>query len=127
MTDILTGLRIGGCILWAWILWRILFESWHITEAPDEVRRRGWIHFRRFLALMGFAVVFLFSPENILRVGGYITEEQGFYMLGLGSLIVLVCGILIHHGLDIVGKRPPSTVAIYFVIALLSIVYSVAR
>ena len=122
---ILTGLRIAGAILWAWILWRILFESWEITQAPDEVRRRGWKWFRAYLATMAFAIAFVFSPENILRSAGMITQEQGYYLLALGSLSNVFCAALIHNGMDIVsGQHKNQGMGIYIALSLFCVLYS---
>lgn len=126
MDEIASGLRIGSSLLWGWVLWRIAFESWHITQAPDEVRRRGWIHFRRFLFLIGFAIVFIFNPVALVRSGGYDSEFLEAWR-ALGVFITAVCAILIHHGLDIVAKRSPSMLAVYFVMLLMSLVYTLTR
>lgn len=123
---ILTGLRVGGAILWVWILWRIVFESWRITEAPDEVRRQGWKWFRAYLATMGVAIAFIFSPETILRSAGIITQEQGYWMLAMGSFLNVVCAILIHNGMDIVTQHHKRQgMAIYVCIVALCVLYPV--
>ena len=125
LNEMVAGLRIGGATLWAWMLWRVLFESADIHMAPDPVRRAGWVHFRRFIVCMGSSIVFFMAPENILRAGGKISEEASFILMTCGSLLVLVAAILVHHGLDIATERSSKSYGIYIVIALISVLYSI--
>lgn len=128
MDEILSGFRIGGAILWAWLLWRVLFESADIHNAPDMVRRAGWVHFRRFIMLMGTSIVFFSAPENILRAGGRISFEASLFMNSCAAFLVMVAAILVHHGLDIATERKPYAITIsfrvYILIAIISITYS---
>jgi hypothetical protein len=126
VADFASGVRIASSVLWAWVLWRIAFESWRITEAPSDIRARGWIHFRRFLFLIGFAIVFIFNPVAFIKMGGHYSETLEAWR-AVGVLITTFCAILIHHGLDIVQRRPPSTLAIYFMLLVLSLVYTLTR
>ena len=124
MDEVLSGLRIGGAILWAWMLWRVLFESADIHKAPDEVRRAGWVHFRRFIVCMGSSIVVFMAPENILRTSGHMKAETSIAMLSAGSFLVMIAGILVHHGLDIATERRSNAYGVYVVICLISIFYS---
>lgn len=123
MDEVLSGFRIGGAILWAWMLWRVLFESADIHRAPDPVRRAGWVYFRWFIVSNGFATAFFLAPENILRIGGHISREVSVSMLTGGSFLVLLGAILIHHGLDIATERPSNSIAVYVVLALACVAF----
>jgi len=106
------------------MLWRVLFESADIHNRPDKVRRAGWVYFRSFVILQGSAIVFFFSPENILRASGRIEPLTSYTMGAIGSFLVLIGAILIHHGLDIATERKSNAVGVYIVIAAISVVYS---
>lgn len=128
MDDILAGFRIGGAILWAWMLWRVLFESADIHSAPDLVRRAGWVHFRRFIVIMGSSIVFFTAPENILRASDRISFEVSLFMNSCAAFLVMVAAILVHHGLDIATERKPYAITVsfrvYILIAIISVIYS---
>ena len=124
MNELLVGLCIGTGIMWGWMMWRLLFERYVVANAPDAIRRKGWLHFNRFLLVMGFAIAFLIVPEHIMVTQDRIDVYDGRYLSTLAAALFLGAGIMIHHGLDIVAEKPPNTVRIYFIIAILSIGYS---
>lgn len=119
MTDLLTGLRIGGMLVFLWLGWRIAFESWEVTAQPVEVRLRAWRFFRAAIFVICFVMVFLASPENILRANGYISAETGFLMMCGVTVGASVHAALMHHALDLsVGKRPITWIACVFMLGL---------
>lgn len=123
--DLLTGLRIGALILWSWLWWRLAFESWQITKQPEAVRAHGWKHFRRSLFVMAFAIVVFFSPENLLRVHGHISEQTGFYMLAGGVALLCLSGSLVLHGLDIATNTKARVWPVYAAIVAVSVIYGI--
>lgn len=125
--ELITGLRIGAILLWAWLALRVLFESWHVTEAPAEVRARGWVYWRSMLLLMAFVIVFLFSPENILRANGYITADTGFYMMSAGVAGLHICAYLTLIGLDVATGHKNRAWPAYIAISLASLLYGLTR
>ena len=124
---VLTGLRFGAIFLWAWIALRVLFESWDITKAPEETRERGWRYWRVNLLCMSFIVVCLFSPENILRANGYITEKTGYYMLTLGVAGLHACAYLVLIGLDVATGQRNKAWPAYAAITAVSLAYAMLR
>lgn len=123
--DLLTGLRIGAIVLWAWLALRVLFESWEITEQTVEIRRKGWAYWRASLLTMSFAVVFFFSPENILRANGYIDAATGFWMMAAGVACLHACAILDHMGLDIATGGKNKALPAYLSMSVVSVVYGI--
>ena len=121
--ELLTGLRIGAIILWAWLAIRVLVESWHVTEAAPEIRGRGWFYWRTQLFTMAFVIVFLFSPANILRANGYISEEASFWMMAWGTAGIQICAILNMIGLDVATGHPNRAWPTYVAIGLTSLAY----
>ena len=121
--DLITGLRIGAIILWLWLGIRVMVDSWHVVEAPEQVRQNGWIYWRAMLLVQAFLIVFLFSPENLLRVNGYITEETGFWMLSAGTAGLHICAYLIMIGLDVATGRKNCAWPVYIAISVVSVVY----
>ena len=121
--QLLTGLRMGAIILWAWLAIRVLFESWHVTEASPEVRERGWFYWRSQLLIMAFVIVFLFSPENILRANGYITQETGFWMLAAGTVGIQICAGFTMIGLDVATGHRNRAWPVYVAISAFSLSY----
>ncbi len=124
---ILTGLRIGASLLWASIAVRVIIESWHVTEQSVAVRKRGWAYWRAMLLVMAFVIVFLFSPENILRANGYITEQTGFWMMSAGVVGLHVCAYLVLMGLDIATGKGNRAWPAYFLLSVVSLIYGVTR
>ena len=121
--DVLTGLRIGAIILWVLLAWRVIFESWGITKQPPETRHHAWKYWRGMLLVMAFVVVFLFSPENILRANGYITQETGFWMLAAGTVGVQVCAGFTMIGLDVATGHRNRAWPVYVAISAFSLSY----
>ena len=120
---ILTGLRIGAILLWAWLGLRVIFESWHVTRQPEEVRHGAWFYWRTMLLVMAFVIVFLFSPENILRAQGYITESTGYYMMASGVVGLHICAYLTMMGLDIATGHKNRALPAYAGVSIVSLVY----
>ena len=121
--DVLTGLRIGAVILWVWLAWRVMFESWGITKQSPETRHHAWKYWRAMLLVMALVIVFLFSPENILRANGYITQETGFWMLAAGTVGVQVCAWLTMIGLDVATGQRNRAWPVYVAISAFSLGY----
>ncbi|KZY91379.1 MULTISPECIES: hypothetical protein [unclassified Erythrobacter] len=124
---ILTGLRIGASILWVSIAVRVMIESWHVTEQPAEIRKRGWSYWRAMLLVMAFVIVCLFSPENILRAHGYITEQTGFWLMSAGVIGLHICAYLTLIGLDIATGQGNRAWPAYLLISIVSLTYGVTR
>lgn len=124
---ILTGLRIGASLLWFWVGFRVIIESWDVTGQPVEVRKRGWVYWRAMLLVMAFVIVFLFSPENILRANGYIGEQTGFWMMSAGVVGLHVCAYLVLMGLDIATGHGNRAWPAYVAFSVISLVYGVTR
>lgn len=124
---ILTGLRIGAILLWFWIGVRVAFESWHVTEQPAEIRKRGWAYWRAMLLVMAFVIVFLFSPENILRANGYISEQTGFWMMSGGVVGLHGCAYLTHMGLDIATGQGNRAWPSYVAFSVISLIFGATR
>lgn len=109
---LLTGLRIGGMVLFLWLGWRVAFESWEVTEQSAAVRLAAWQYYRASIFAICFVMVFLASPENILRAGNYITRETGLYMMCGVTLGACLHAALVHHALDIsLGNRPVTWIS----------------
>ena len=123
--NILTGLRIGAIILWAWLGIRVIFESWGITKQTPETRHEAWKYWRGMLLVMAFVIVFLFSPENILRANGYIEETTGFYMMAAGVVGLHVCAYLVMVGLDIATGHRNRAWPVYVALSFVSLIYGV--
>ncbi len=124
---ILTGLRIGASLLWAWIAVRVLIESWHVTEQSVSVRKRAWHYWRLMLLVMAFVIVCLFSPENILRANGYITEQTGFWMMSAGVVGLHICAYLTLMGLDIATGKGNRAWPAYPLLSIVSLIYGLIR
>lgn len=120
---VLTGLRIGAIILWAWVALRVVIESWHVTEQAEEVRKHGWAYWRAMLLVMAFVIVFLFSPENILRAHGYISNETGFSMMAAGVVGLHICAYLVMMGLDIATGHKNRALPAYIGVSAVSLTY----
>ena len=124
--DVLTGLRIASTVLWAWVMFRVGLHTWKIYLQDSETRRRGWVYFRAYLLLQGFAIVFIFNPIRILNIEGVYFSWQASW-LSVGVFITTLCAMMIHHGLDIVERRPARTSFVYFLIVALSVAYTTIR
>lgn len=107
--DILTGLRLAGMVLFTWLAWRVLFESQEITAQGVIVRIQAWRFFRAGVLSICFVMIFLASPENILRANGMIDDQIGFaMMIGVTLGAILYAG-LNHHALDIATSQRGAT------------------
>lgn len=122
----LTGLRISAIVLWFTLGVRVAFYSWHITEQDRNVRARGWFHFRLALFIMAVAVVCFFSPADILRVNGYISQNQREYMALCGVALIVWSGIQKLVALDISTGQNKRVWPAYVATVLLSLLYVVA-
>lgn len=99
--EILTGLRLGAIVLWAWYGLRVLLDSYRITRQSEAVRDQGWSLYRPSEIVMAAIVVFLFSPADILIANGLIGQEDR-ELLNVGGVIGLhICAILKHLALDV--------------------------
>lgn len=108
--DLLIGLRMSGMVLFSWLGWRVMFESWDVTSASEAVRVRAWYHFRASILVMCFTMVFLASPANILRAHGLISQEFGFWMMVAVTFFAIVYAALVHHALDLVNHKRGGTI-----------------
>lgn len=127
MTQILSGFCIGGAILWAWMMWRVLFESANIHDAPDVIRRVAWKPFRWFIVCMGSSIVFFLAPREILYASHHIMRDTADMIGVFGTFFLMVAAIFVHHGLDIAVERKAHAISTYVVIVALSITYSLTR
>lgn len=124
---ILTGLRIGAFLLWARIAVRVLSESWHATEQSVSMRKRAWAYWRLMLLVMASVIVCLFSPENILRANGYITEQTGFWMMSVGVVDLHICAYLTVMGLDIAAGKGNRAWPAYPLLSAFPLIYGFTR
>ena len=125
--DILTGLRIGGIAIFAWLAWRILFESFDFTSAPQRVRDHAWRYHRGSILVMCFVMCCLASPANIMLANGIISLETNFWMMCGVTIGACIYAMLKHHGLDIAtGKRPVHWVACLLIL-FISALYGTGR
>lgn len=125
--SILTGLRLSGIAIFAWLAWRILFESFDFTKAPEHVRRRAWHFNRSAILVMCFVMCCLASPANIMLANGVIGLETNFVMMSGVTVGACLYATLKHHGLDIAtGKRPVHWVACSLIMGI-SALYSTGR
>ncbi|UAB76945.1 hypothetical protein INR77_08800 [Erythrobacter sp. SCSIO 43205] len=124
---LLTGLRIGGIAIFAWLAWRILFESFDFTKAPKHVRDSAWRYHRVSILVMCFVMCCLASPANIMLANGLISLDVNFAMMSGVTIGACIYAILKHHGLDIAtGKRPVHWFACLLIMTL-SALYGTGR
>lgn len=121
---ILTGLRFGAILLWCWLGWRVLFETWTFVDLPLARREQGWRFFRTALLVEAVIIVALFSPENILRANGYIGEETGFAMMAAGTAGLHATAILLHLGLDSAAADTMRALPAYLAMSGLSLAFA---
>lgn len=124
---ILTGLRLGAIILWAWIGLRVVFDSWTITGEAHAIRQQGWRYFRFALLVMSVIVVFVFSPADILIANGYIVQEQRQALSAIGVVGLHVSAIALHLGLDIANHHTRRALPVYLAISLATLLFGLAR
>ena len=98
----------------------------HITERTKGVRDQAWRPFRASILVMCFIMVFLASPENILRANGYITDRTGAWMMVGVTAGAMLYACLTHHGLDIANGRRGSLLSC-MAICFLFFAYAVGR
>lgn len=125
--DILTGLRLGAIVLWAWIGLRVLFDSWTVTGEAEAVRERGWRFFRAALLVMSAIVVFVFSPADILIANGYIVQDQRQVLSAIGVVGLHLSAILLHLGLDIANHHTKRALPVYLAISLACLLFGLGR
>lgn len=125
--EFVTGLRIGAIVLWAWLAIRLLLDSWKITEREQKVRKSSWTYFRASQLVMAFVVVFLFSPENILRAEGYISEAFGFKLIAVGVVGLHICATLMHMGLDVANGGSKRAWPAYAAMSALSLAWGLVH
>jgi len=123
----LTGVRLSLICLYLMLLWRTAFYSWNITEQAPEIRKRGWKWFRFGLVILSLSVILFYSPENILRVNGYITQTTGHMMMLAGSFMNLATAVSLLVGLDIAGGRTARALPVYVAIAAVSMAWVFIR
>ena len=123
---ILTGLRLGAIILWAWLGLRVLFDSWTITGESAPVRQRGWRYFRFALLVMSAIVVFVFSPADILIANGYIVQAERQALSALGVIGLHASAIALHLGLDIANHQTRRATPVYLAISLATLLFGIA-
>lgn len=123
VTDLLTGLRIGGALLWLLLWWRIIFESWGITARDEVTRKRGWRYYRAGLLVMCFTLVCLATPANLLRVHGHISEATEKGMMVAVAFCAAVAGGLFLRAMDIATGQDAGGWRLYSGLPILSIAY----
>lgn len=124
---VLTGLRLGAIILWAWVGLRVAFDSWSITGEPQEVRIQGWRYFRPSLLVLSALIVFVFSPADILAAHGVIAGEQRHALNAIGALGLHVVAILLHLGLDVANTHTRRALPVYMAISAATLAFAFAK
>ena len=121
-----TGIRLASIILWSWFAIRILLYSWHITEQPLGRRQEGWRYWRIGLLLMSAAIVFLFSPADILRANGYIGLPVRLAMMAAGATVICLVAALWLFALDVARGQPRNEIYAYLSIPAMTVLFSLA-
>lgn len=124
---LLTGLRLGAIVLWAWVGLRVIFDSHEITAENEAVRRLGWVYFRSSIVVMSAIVVFIFSPADILVANGMIGAETRKIMSAAGVAGLHLSATLLHLGLDVANHHSRRALPIYLVISYLFAAFALAR
>lgn len=125
--DLVIGLRLGAMFLFTWLAWRVVFESWTITAQPEPARRRAWRYFRAAVLVLCFVMIFLASPENILRANGIIGERVGFWMMAGVTIGAILYATLMHHAIDIANGRRRATAPACGIVTLISGAWGIGR
>lgn len=126
LAPLLTGLRIGAIILWAWVGLRVAFDSWSITAEAENIRIRGWRFFRPSLLVLSAIIVFVFSPADILVAHGVIVAEERQAMAVVGTVGLHVAAVLLHLGLDVANTHTHRALPVYLAITGLSLAFALA-
>lgn len=124
--NLITGLRMGAIVVFAWLALRLLLDSWRVTEQARGLRVHAWVYFRASIAVICFSMIFLAAPENILRAEGVIGDRTGFWLMASIALGIMVWAVIIHRALDIATQRRGSTGACAG-IAAVSLCYAIGK
>lgn len=126
-TNLLTGLRIGAISTWSIMLFRYLFNQTPLENRSDKVSKsvnRLWLIQN---TIMATAIIFVFSPHNILVYNEYISLEIGKVFLIYGSFAIIVCSIILLHMKDKLEEKNNKATLIYILIPFVITLYTVGH
>jgi hypothetical protein len=122
---ILTGLGLGGIVLYAWLWLRFYLDSQRADVKALATRGKHWVSWRRAIYTQCFLMVFLSSPHRILKANGHISDQTSFYMMAGVTTAAVINGLYLHHGLDVAHGKPPRHWWTYVLVVLLFTAYGI--
>lgn len=125
--DILTGVRLGSGIVWLMVIFRYAFKQVPVASRDVETNIKADRLWRFQNTLMAISIVLIFTPENILRVEGLISEDTGYLLLTLGAGLGCVCGVILLHMKDLLEGKSNHATWIYALIMVMTVSYSAFR
>lgn len=123
----LSGFRIALIILHGMLFLRIFTFSFEITNNPVETRERGWRWFRVGLVMMSGAVVFFYSPKDLLLAFDLIDFETERMMSVVGSFLNALSAAVILTGLDVANGNRARAFPIYCGIIVTALIWAETR
>jgi len=119
LQSISSGLRGAIAILWVTFLLRLASNSKGATNRPVVRREKAWQLQRAGFALLGASVVLFYSPEDVLRAEGMISQQVSFAMGCAGNALQALAMASFLSGLDVLTTGRLGGSWVYIAVVLL--------